>query len=353
MLMPHFEYGYTLADKAERAEQEFFVLTEQQCQMLEFLQFQKRALVQGCAGSGKTLMAIKKAEQLGAAGKSVLLLCFNRLLGQKLAARTAEMPGVTSMTYHRFCTQTLEDANCLPEIRGNDPAFWADEIPDALDALLTRSPQHYDAVVVDEAQDFKFSYWASIAGLVEKDGWFYIFYDPGQNLFASKMEFPFKEPMFPLTFNCRNTRRICEFLQPLSVLPMEPKDGVPEGDVPISFAGDAQQRRKELARVLHDLTTKGKLDPDEIVVLGGHRMANTCIAKDPKIGKFTLTENVNEDPPNAIRYYTPMKFKGLEARAVILLDVDDMDERWSSNHIYTAASRAKYSLHVVKVAGDN
>jgi DNA helicase IV len=45
-----------------------------------------------------------------------------------------------------------------------------------------------------------------------------------------------------------------------------------------------------------------------------------------------------------------MKFKGCEADAVILLDVDPSDSRWSDRAVYTTASRAKHVLYVVRAA---
>jgi len=349
LLMPQFEYGYCLADRAERAEEDFFTLTEQQCEMLNMLQYQKRALIEGCAGSGKTIMALKKAEEIASMDKSVLLLCYNTLLGKQLAARTSNNDRITANLFHDFCLDALRDAGCAPEKGSDDQEYWDKRVPEAFDELMQRAALEYDAVIVDEGQDFRFSYWVSIEGLAKKDGWFYIFYDPGQNLFHSDMEFPFKKPRFALTKNCRNTGRICEFLQPLSTVPMEPKDGIPPGDAPVEFSDpNPKNRRKELGKVLNRLVTQEKLDRSEVVVLGGHRMDGTSIGDDPKIGNFTLTENADDDTPNAIHYHTHMKFKGLEARAIILLDVDPDDERWKMNFLYTAASRAKYVLHVLR-----
>ena len=43
-----------------------------------------------------------------------------------------------------------------------------------------------------------------------------------------------------------------------------------------------------------------------------------------------------------------MKFKGCDADIVILLDLDKSDSRWNHSGIYTAASRAKNLLYVIK-----
>ena len=53
-------------------------LTKEQLSLLQILRKQKKVLIQGCAGSGKTMFAIHKAKMLADEGKSVLLVCFNR-----------------------------------------------------------------------------------------------------------------------------------------------------------------------------------------------------------------------------------------------------------------------------------
>ena len=81
--------------------------------------------------------------------------------------------------------------------------------------------------------------------------------------------------------------------------------------------------------------------------LGGHSIEHTCIGNDNKVGSF-IVERESEPGSNAIRYETYMRFKGCEADVVILLDVDPEDHRWNKNALYTAISRAKYLLYILK-----
>ena len=87
-LIPVFEYGTSLVDMMGIAEQQLFRLTEEQCNYLVFIGDRKWVLVKGCAGTGKTVLALKKAGELALDGKDILLLCYNVPLGQLLKKST-------------------------------------------------------------------------------------------------------------------------------------------------------------------------------------------------------------------------------------------------------------------------
>lgn len=109
-LMPEFEYGASLADMIGTAEKKIFKLTEKQCDLLDFLGDRRHVLIKGGAGTGKTIMAMKKAREFALAGKKVLLLCFNKPLGQVLEKSAKEIQGdITAINYHAFCIQKLRD----------------------------------------------------------------------------------------------------------------------------------------------------------------------------------------------------------------------------------------------------
>ena len=52
--------------------------------------------------------------------------------------------------------------------------------------------QRFDAIIVDEAQDFRPEYWAGIELLLtsEADGYLYIFCDPNQALYSKALALP-------------------------------------------------------------------------------------------------------------------------------------------------------------------
>lgn len=349
ILMPHCEYGTSLLDKIGKAKQRIFALTENQCRFLDFIRRQRHALIEGCAGSGKTVMVVKKARELAAEGKSVLLLAFNRMIGEHLAQTVADLTNVTASNYHKYCFDRLKEAGTLP-----DPPwtsfFFQKKAPELFVELISENLVQYDAVIVDEGQDFTAEYWITIESLVKPEGYFYIFYDPDQNLFGTEMEFPITGEPFILTDNCRNPRTIFNALKPYTRSETHLIDDAPEGEKVVEFSSpDARVRRKELGRILHKLVNEQGIKREQIVVLGGHSIGRTCIGDDHRIGNFYLTEGP-EDKPGVIHYHTYMKFKGCEADAVIILDVDPDDDRWSGPMgLYTAISRAQHLLYILWV----
>jgi hypothetical protein len=346
-LMPLCEYGMSLRDRLEEAERQLFALTEEQCRMLDFIRNHRTALIQGCAGSGKTVMAVKKARELAAEGKSVLLLAFNQMIGERLKRDVADAPNIVAGTYHDYCIERLTQAGHLPEgIQDND--FYNRAIPQAFLEFVSAGSDKFDALIVDEGQDFRTDYWISLSYLLRDDGYFYIFYDPEQNVFGSEMEFPLECEPFVLSHNCRNSQRICEFVAQHTEQEIRPIDRMPMGDPVEAFVSPSPVgRRRKLASILNRLVNEEALSPERIVILGGHNIDKTCIPPDGMVGNFSVVEG-GAPGKNSIPYYTYMKFKGCEADAVILLDVDPDDPRWPDRAIYTTASRAKHLLYVIK-----
>jgi len=129
---------------------------------------------------------------------------------------------------------------------------------------------------------------------------------------------------------------------------MKIKVDTPEGTPIVEITCPADQtQRKELSKILHNLVNEEKIPPNKIVILGGHSIKNTYLGDNNKVGNFTI-EHEPEEGSNTIRYETYMRFKGCEADAVILLDVDPNDARWNKSALYTAISRAKFLLYVLK-----
>lgn len=346
VLTPVFEYGVSLAERIGVEERQFFLFTEQQCAILEALENFPRLQVRGCAGSGKTIMAVKKAKRLAERGNKVLLLCFNQMLAEHLRREVAPDNRITAAAFFEFCIELLKIPEAQVAQYRSDPRLYSEVLPKLLREHLYRTCLCYDALVVDEGQDFTPEAWEVISMLVAADGPFYIFYDPDQNIFTAELHLPdFGLPPVVLTKNCRNTKKIFAALKPYQNGDAEIAPSAPDGSDVRVLSGDG---RAVLEQELERLVMKEQIRLRDIVVLGAHRLEHTSLGGDPAVGRFRLVERPAAPETAEVSYYTYMKFKGCESRVIILLDVDDDDPRWADRRgMYTAMSRAAHQLVII------
>ena len=348
VLSPMFEYGTKLAERMDMEEKQFFLFTEQQCVILDALEHFRRLQICGCAGSGKTVMAIKKAEKLARQDKKVLLLCFNQLLAKYLQKSVKGYPQIRAAAFFEFCIEILNiPEEKIAQFRSN-PKLYTDVLPKLLRAYIERTFLYYDAVIVDEGQDFTPEAWEVISLLPESDGHFYIFYDPDQNIYTSELTLPdFGIPPVILNKNCRNTKKIFSMLQPYQSTPSVIMENAPAGvDVHVLHGDCRTTLEKELTR----LVDYEGIPINNIVILGAHSLEHTSIGDDPQLGRFRVVSPVPDEQlkKRDVPYFTYMKYKGCESKVVILLDVDESDPRWNDRcGIYTAMSRAIHELIIL------
>ncbi len=360
VLVPMFEYGVSLTGRLSREARTMFRLTEEQCKCLGFLGKQKKALIQGCAGSGKTIMAVKKARQLAVDGKSVLLICYNQMLGDRLKLEVEDVSAhVTAGTFEDYYWGLKGVDKLTIDRSALSQGFWNQELPEELSLLAAEQGIQYDALIVDEGQDFRSEYWIALDDLLVEDGLFYVFYDSDQNIFAgngggeevSNLLSDLGVP-FLLDTNCRNTGAIVDQMQPYCSRKIELNEDAPQGAPVEQFLEEnSLQRKKCLSRLLHRLVEEEGVSEEKIVILGGHRLENTCVGDDHQAGAFRIVQD-GESGSKKIAYHTYFKFKGCESEVVILLDVDPSDPNWADDRaMYTAMSRAKHMLFVLYKKG--
>ncbi len=350
VLEPEFELPRRLPFRLEEDSRVFERLTAEQTTIMEAMEAFPRLLIRGGAGTGKTVLALKKARMLADEGKEVLLLCYNELLAKKIQKNLEkDYSPVQAMTFFRFCADTLNVTKQDYEKHVDNPRFYEESMPIVMGNHLDMYPLTFDAVIVDEGQDFTPIMWKVILRLVKPEGQFYVFYDPEQNIFRDELHLPdMATPPVILCRNCRNTRKIIQALKPYHDQKMLAMDGTPEGADVMVLEGDC---RKNLESVLNTLFAVERVPQADVVILGAHSLANTCLGKDPTVGKFRIVENsFATNDAGELRYFTYMKFKGCESRVVILLEVNDNDPRWQKTGRYTAMSRATHLLIILKSA---
>lgn len=347
------------AARIAEEEQQRIQLTEIQFRLLKMLGPRRRVGIAGGVGTGKTLLAVEKAHDLARRSFKTLLLAYNRPLGDHLASVVDKSLPITATSFHAFCTQLLKQnpGDYLSRAQRDYPNcdYWNVTLPAAICYLLAEKSIEFDAILVDEAQDFADEFWFPLELMLadsEKSP-LYLFYDSNQRLYRSASNFPIKpEEEFELTENCRNTAAIHEVVRPLfSGGELNPPaiHGTP---VKWHNASTLREQIKAIRSLVENLISIEGLKCEEIVVLIADRsILRTYLEAlmEKKLFDGIHFLETAKSIPKTIRALSAAKFKGLEAPVVIVCGLDSLDPNREESRmdLYVAFSRPKNELHLV------
>ncbi|MCK6439694.1 MAG: NERD domain-containing protein/DEAD/DEAH box helicase [Planctomycetes bacterium] len=348
-LLPLFKLVPDLSRRIESDEQALVRLTEQQQEALEGLYANSRVAVEGIAGSGKTLLAVARAKAFADEGKRTLFACYNKSLAAWLS-RQLDGSGVTVRTFHALCDEYAHKARIPfdPAKSKDVAAFWNVEAAAILERALDVVPDRFDAVVVDEGQDVRPAWWIPLQ-LLNKDaekGAFYVFFDPAQNLYHAEVEIPDVSVVYRLTKNCRNTAAISRCLENIVGKPIPSMTGSPAGLAPeITECADEKHCAALVRKVVSGWLKTDQLAPSQIAILSPHVRAKSSFADIKSIGDAPLTDDLDTWKRNdGVLFSTIAAFKGLEADAVVVVDLFRWSHALERANLYVACSRAKHKL---------
>lgn len=356
-LMPEFRVTVSIARKIEDEEADIVRLTGEQCRLLDHLRKHKRALIQGYAGTGKTQLAVEKARRLAAEGKHVLLMCFNAPLARHLEGMLEKDKGaITVDNYHNLCARLAEEAGIpfqVPPAENKEERkrFWNQEVPAILVKALDKLDLRYDAVIIDEGQDFRKEWTDSVLKLLKdgEDGCLYIFFDERQNIYRGELHFPVRSEPYVLYENCRNTRRICELASAIGGVDPDSYryERNPEGEkVRFKPYGNPKEQPDIIAGIISRLLKKG-IAPAQITILSPHIREKSCMAGVRELAGHRVMDYEEGMPRGALRFSPLKRFKGLESDVVVFCDMDGRFPIHDPLDQYVAVSRAKHLLYVV------
>ncbi len=327
-LLPVFDVVAPLAARLESQETQLVRLTAEQTRLLEGLEGNRRLLVEGGAGSGKTILALEKTLRLAAAGRRVLLVCFNIPLADRLRALLAERGATADVfCFHDLVRHVIEGAGLEYAVPlENRQEFYDRTVVELFYEAVPRFATRWDALIVDEAQDFADEWWPPLEALLAdpRESTFAVFTDPGQDLFRRAGRPPFTEPVFRLATNCRNTARIADMVNRFAAIPGRPSPRTPDGQpVEIVVVADEDEEHETVRKFLHRLIHEQGIRAERIVILGRHRFEHSSFASRPRLGNYQIIDNLEPGAPHQVRYATIYRFKGLEADVALLTGTDE------------------------------
>ena len=349
-----------LRDLLREERERYAELTEQQFAVLDLLSAHRRYAVAGCAGSGKTLLAVEQTRRLSRQGLRVLLTCFNDALATWLDAHLRESLAAAGNpphvdNYHDVAAQTCRRAGlALPNpARMSDEEkgrYYNEELPERFAEALALLPpeERFDAIIVDEAQDFRAGWWVTLLDALRdpERGMLYIFYDSNQRIYVPDAEFPIPEPHFQLTANLRNTRPIHELAMAYHSGRAALASRGPQGREPERVRVAPGGELRALRRVLTELLQRERLRPEEIVVLTPRSRRSSVFEQGADAGN-NLRLTWEAPGPGELRIRNVHAFKGLEAPVVVFVEPERAHHDLREHIHYVALSRAQHHLVII------
>ena len=218
----------------------------------------------------------------------------------------------------------------------------------------------YDYLVLDEAQDLMTAPFLGSLDLLLRDGWengaWTLCIDPRQAIFHGQYDHEqyarLKRiaSMCPLNMNCRNTREVAAYAHGLSQI-----DGVPTRNArgpatELVWYPDKRQCSKRLRKTVNKLISSMSdlsLQSRDIAVLAVRKASLPGELFEPGFFTWPVVEVGAVSKSDVVQVGTLQSFKGLEAMAVVLVGLENLETLSSRQLAYVGGSRAKSFLCIM------
>lgn len=295
-------------------EERMLQLTDEQYDVIETVQENERALIQGTAGTGKSLLALELVRKSAAKEKNVLYLCFNRNMARYASASLEKSEYINVSTFHTLMKKYFEDEEVYN--------YSVKELCNKSSLQCFDETEKYDVVVVDEGQDLFCVEVFDVLEYIVKNGlstgsW-YMFFDPNQNIFGKIDDFEttfellkesYKPAILNLRINCRNTEQIARRTSLLTNTPPAKYLKVNGLKVENKKYETKQEFIKELRKTIMSLISSG-VESKDIVIISTLKKSNSLLANIDEICNYKIIENsnINKFDKKCINYYTVFIF---------------------------------------------
>ena len=343
VLRPNATFTWDPEARARLARTRLEQICGQHVRVLERLDANRRVVVTGAAGTGKTRLAMAWARRALMRSERVLLTCYNDPLGGAMRDR---MPDDERLTVGSFFDAALA-FDGMPELEipadaGSD--FWEHTAVDHLQRHWQHVFQRFDTIVIDEAQDLSPAWIAQLEQLLDPDGPRRVLMvaDEAQGLYPRGFSLPSIDDGWTrceLSSNCRNTGDIAWMLRKYL------------GGAPLPVGGPETLGITWFEADNADLAAEHVgTEIDRIIDEEGHQPSRVLVATFSRAFRDRLREEFAFVPweggqEQAIICETVHRVKGLEFDYVILVAAPD--DHVTDSLLYVGASRAISGLSVI------
>lgn len=354
ILRGDFDLDYSEINRIIDAESIIEEYTKEQFSLLEFVNFNSRCLVQGSAGTGKTVMALELLRRKAEEGLNVGLFCFNNKLGDKLFTSSQNIQ--TNYSNVKFCgtlhSFLVQKTKIKQSVNSDELSkFYSEDLP--IEFLISNEnlseENKLDYLILDEAQDLLSPYYLEVFELILKGGikkgnWVMFGDFSNQAIYLNNPDeaisllnsnfttFP------PLKINCRNTKEIAtqNTLMTGVIVPEFTSKNYSGNNVTCKYPSKSS-RKTVLIDILFKIE-KRKIPLDKVTLLSPKRFENSFVCDDAEI-KRLISKGLNIS--------TIQAYKGLENTIIILYDFDEVASVQMQRLLYVGISRAKQELFLV------
>lgn len=311
-------------------DQQLDVINRVQDNYIYFLSNVNQFLIKGGAGTGKTWIAMKMALAEAQKGNRVLFLCASYPLAQRVSDYIS--PTVTVLSVKALLSSLVDDLSAY------EAPFYH-----GVSASLKEHLPQYDAIFIDEAQDFS-EEWAHIVKRLLKDpdrSRMGVFYDDVQILreHSFKNGFEIDQPPYLLHENIRNTANIYNWTSSKTNLGKDMVANPVEGPTPVTeIITEKGQLTHHLEVLFRRFLDEEHLPLSSLVIIVDDLNWFKSEYFDG-IAKWIFTE-ATSPKENEIRISSIADYKGLESDMVVYVH----SLATSLNENYIAYTRAKYYL---------
>ena len=350
----------SLNDRLEQVEQKLVRLTKEQAQLMQALGMNDHLIVEGGAGTGKTLLAAEYVRRQLEQGDRVLYLTYNKNLAHHVMRSLPESGQLKVVNIHALFGEYIPVD--VEELKKDPQNYFAQVLPerfyDYISDKMATDPEaekiQYDVLIMDEGQDilkplYLYSLDCLLKGGLNLGRWA-VFYDEKQNIYNPEYQEgmdilrSYPHTKFRLFVNCRNTVQIGTYSAKASGVTFAEfmrENGEEVGKISYEDEKDFGRKIKEILKVLRE----GKVSAGDITFLSPKKYKNSKLAA-MKVKVNELNDDFQPDPAVPV-YATIQGFKGLDAKVVILCDVEALRNETFSQYIYLAGTRARTLLYIV------
>ncbi len=378
LLRPSFDQFTSIGTRIGQSESEIIKATEEQYIQLDNAELNNGLIITGAAGTGKTTLASELFRRSVNMKRKTGFFCYNKLLGNKLArdhmTTTIIHPGCKVGTIHSAMYEWISKSSFHKELKSaeaslepNSSRLFSEVYPSIAIKAAAELGIKFDHVILDEAQDIVSPTYVKLLNTICDKGlsegrWTFFGDFVQQAIYgnnnldsaieALKSETLTRPAVSSLFVNCRNSKHIATDTAKVSGFnraPSRPKND--EGtEVSFGYYNKAPDQADVVKAEIGKLLKTG-LKYGDIVVLSTRRLNASGVLGADSSGSFDLVDITENETiklqPKQVAFSTVHAFKGMEATAVIVCDIESVNTDEARSIVYVAMSRAKSHLVVL------